>query len=449
MTLKSKISLYISISFTILFGISCAFIVNRFAQFRKDEFKDRLHEKALTTIRLLVEVNEVDNALLKIIDQNTIHKLYNEKTLVFDSNRKLIYSSLDDTKIKWTESDLVHLKNYKTFFKKDGDKEIYGVLYTQNNNTYYALISAEDSYGKRKLNFLIFLTLITGAFFITLTWIITFYIVKKQLKPLEDFHEKIRHINDLNIHETLKTESTSKNEINLLSNEFNHMMNRINEVYQQQKEFTAHASHELRTPLTRISVQIENQIKQADPKEVAFLSNIFQDIDQLKELINALLILSKLENQTVSQHEKTRIDEALFNSFEKISTEFKDLKIDFNFSNLDFSDHLLEITCNPQLLELAFYNLLKNAYRYANHKSIKVSILTENNKIMVRFENDGPTIPEQEQPEIFQAFKRGSNAAQTKGLGLGLKIVRQILESYHFQISYQIEDGKNVFNLIF
>ena len=98
MTIKSKISLYISIIFTILFGMICLLVITLFSDYRKQEFKERLREKAYSDIRLLVEVKEVSETLLKIIDQNTINELYSEKTLIFDGNFKLIYSSLDDTR---------------------------------------------------------------------------------------------------------------------------------------------------------------------------------------------------------------------------------------------------------------------------------------------------------------------------------------------------------------
>ena len=106
MNLKNKISFIVSFLFTIIFAISATVIYILFADFRQEEFEIRLREKALSTIKLLVEIEEVDNQLLKIIDKNSIHKLYNEKVLIFNSDFNLIYSSLDDQKIKWDKADL-------------------------------------------------------------------------------------------------------------------------------------------------------------------------------------------------------------------------------------------------------------------------------------------------------------------------------------------------------
>jgi two-component system sensor histidine kinase ArlS len=164
MTLKTRISLFVSCLFTILFGLASTVIFVLYSNFRKEEFRDRLEIKALSNIKLLVNVKEVDDQLLKMIDQNSINKLYDEKTLVFDSHYKLIYSSIDDAKIDWSVNDLKYLKKHKTFFKQQGDYEVYGVFYDTKDKDFYALISATDNYGKRKLLFLRYTLIISYVF---------------------------------------------------------------------------------------------------------------------------------------------------------------------------------------------------------------------------------------------------------------------------------------------
>lgn len=449
MTIKSKISFYISIIFTLLFGLICAIIIFIFSDFRKQEFEERLNEKAINTIKLLIEVKEIDNEILKIIDKNSINQLYDEKTLIFDENFNLIYSSLDDTKIKWTKSDLLYLKNHKSFLKKDKDHEIYGFFYDTNQKDYYALISANDNYGKRKLNFLIYLLI--GAYFLftITTWFLTFYIIKKQLIPLENFHKKISEINDLNLEVTLESKQNSKNEISLLSNEFNFMMNRISDAYQKQKEFTAQASHELRTPIARISAQLENQIQAEDEKNKIIFKSLFSDIEQLKELINSLLILSKIDSKNNEKTEKTRVDETLYNSFEKIKKLFPDFKINFSMTDDEQLFDKLEINGNSKLIEIAFTNLLKNAYLYSDQKLVNVAITIHNHQMVLSFTNSGKTLSDEEVKTLFQPFMRGSNAKNTNGLGLGLRIVSRILQVSGYTISYKKETNLNTFIILF
>lgn len=449
MTLKYRISFFISTLFTILFGVACTLIILIFSYFRKQEFKDRLEEKAATTIKLLTEVKELDNQKLKVIDRNAINRLYDEKTLVFNHKDELIYSSLDDTRLTWTKSDLEYLRAHKTFFKKEGDYEIYGVYHISNGEEFFALISANDNYGKRKLEFLIYLLLGTYVLFTAATWILTFYVVKKQVAPLDYFHQKISTINENNLERRLVIKEQSKNEIDLIGKEFNFMMNRIEEAYQKQKEFTAQASHELRTPLARISAQIENQLLEADTKEKAQLQSILDNISQLNDLINSLLLLSKADSQSDLKKETARIDEAIFSSIEKTHLQFNDFKVVLDIADNDAIESLLEQYGNQHLLEIAFSNLLKNAYLYSDNHQAKVSLKVINSQLAVVISNTGLTLSREEQKRIFQPFMRGNNAAQHTGLGLGLRIVQRILNTYNYSINYISKNNNNQFIIMF
>lgn len=451
MTLKNRISLLVSLLFTILFGLASTVIFVLYSNFRKEEFRDRLEIKALSNIKLLVNVKEVDDQLLKMIDQNSINKLYDEKTLVFDSHFKLIYSSIDDAKIDWSVNDLKYLKKHKTFFKQQGDYEVYGVFYDTKDRDFYALISATDDYGKRKLLFLRYTLIVSYIFFTCICWVLTSLMVKKAMTPLSIFHQKIKNINENNLDTRVESKS-NKNEIDLIANEFNFMMDRIEVSYQKQKEFTAHASHELRTPLSRITAQIENTI--ADPetsvKGKTFLSTILSDVNHLSELIHSLLVLSKIDTNATGNDEIHRMDEILFSAIENLNKTFPDFVILFEIEESDNLDTALEITGNKNLLEIALSNVLKNACVYSDNKQAKVKISTQEDHLIISVLNTGKTLSEDEQKNLFQPFMRGKNSKGTSGFGLGLRIVNRILAIHGAKILYSIPAEKtNLFQLIF
>ncbi|WP_428232900.1 ATP-binding protein [Flavobacterium sp.] len=451
MTLKNRISLLVSLLFTILFGLASTLIFVLYSNFRKDEFRDRLEIKALSNIKLLVNVKEVDNQLLKMIDQNSINKLYDEKTLVFDSNYKLIYSSIDDAKIKWSVDDLKYLKKHKTFFKKQGNYEVYGVFYDTKDRDFYALISATDNFGQRRLLFLRYTLVVSYIFFTCICWVITSITVKKLMSPLNTFHQKIKNINENNLDTRVESKS-NKNEIDLIANEFNFMMDRIEISYQRQKEFTAHASHELRTPLSRITSQIENVIadsKTSDERK-SFLTNILSDVNQLTELINSLLILSKIDNKKHADNDVHRMDEVLFSAIENLNKSYPEFVILFEIEENDNLDTALEINGNKNLLEIAISNILKNACVYSDNKQAKVIISTQDNNLVMSISNTGSTLNEEEQKNLFQPFMRGKNSRGTSGFGLGLRIVQRILTLHNASITYSVPNiNTNLFQLFF
>lgn len=451
MTLKNRILLLVSLLFTVLFGLASTLIFILYANFRKEEFRDRLEIKALSNIKLLVNVKEIDNQLLKIIDQNSINKLYNEKTLVFDSNYHLIYSSIDDARIDWSIDDLKYLKKHKTFFKQQGDYEVYGVFYDTNDKDFYALISASDNYGKRKLLYLRFILILSYVFFTAICWIATSFTVKKVMSPLGIFHQKIKNINENNMDTRIQAKS-NKNEIDLIATEFNFMMDRIEISYQKQKEFTAHASHELRTPLSRITSQIENTISkpETDTEARSFLTNILSDVNQLTELIHSLLILSKLDNKNYDYKEAYRMDEILFSAIEKINKSYPEFVILFGMEENENLDSLLEVRGNKTLLEIAIVNVVKNACVYSDNNQAMVNISSHGNNLIIAVSNTGATLDEKEQKNLFEPFMRGKNSKGTSGFGLGLRIVQRILVLHKASITYSIpEANTNQFEITF
>src|SRR5690606_33203124 len=94
-----------------------------YANYRNDEFYMRLKEKALTTSRLLSEVKEVDEDLLKIIDKNTINEMYKEKVVIYDKDNKLIYSSIDDEAVSINTALLsrVRKKEYIEYLERENE----------------------------------------------------------------------------------------------------------------------------------------------------------------------------------------------------------------------------------------------------------------------------------------------------------------------------------------
>jgi len=447
MNLKNKISLIFSLLFTFIYAISATIIYVSLADFREEEFESRLNEKAITSIKLLIDVEKMDKQLLKLIDQNSINKLYDEKILIFDANYKLIYSSIDDAKINWNIEDLNFLKAHKSFFRKENHYEICGVFYHTIGSDFYALISAKDNFGERKLEYLLYILIATYLLFTTLTWLFSYQIVKKLLSPIDAFHTKIKGINENNLDTRIKVKF-KKDEIDLLANEFNQMLERINYSYKMQQEFTANASHELRTPLARMTAQLENKILKDKEAGIPnpFNENLLNDVNQLSALVDSLLILSKLERKTTQQNEICRIDELIFDSSVILNKLFPDFKIDLEIEEVDN----LEVKGNKSLLSIAFINLFRNAYLYSDSKLAKVKITSEANILKITISNDGKTISKEEQSRLFEPFIRGKNVKDKSGLGLGLPIVLRILNHHRYKIEYSISpEGENQFTLYF
>ncbi|WP_158995700.1 HAMP domain-containing sensor histidine kinase [Mucilaginibacter sp. L196] len=441
MNLKQRFSFIFSCLFSIVLATVTFTVYNLFSHFRQDEFTARLAEKAETTAKLLIQVKEVDYNMQKIIDRNTINDLYNEKTQVYDGNKKLIYNSSDTAKFYWSAAELETIKVKHRVFEKRGHEVLLGLYNVIDNKAYYVVISAEDSFDKN-LNYLRFLLL--GAFLIgtIIVWVLSFSLSKKALKPLDNFSKKIQGITDGNLKVRL-SQTDEEDEMNTLAHSFNQMMDRINNAYNRQREFTNNASHELRTPLARISAQIENlsRKKRLDSATKANLKNIFQDTFQLSEVISSLLAIADINSR---EHRLSfaslRLDEVVFSSAAVLSGMYPDFRLKFEIENNTAEETDLEIAGDETLLKIAITNLFKNAYIYSDNRVAECIIIQHDKQIKLIITNSGETPDVKDTATLFTAFYRGSNIGNVEGSGIGLGIVKRIIEYHNATIAYSIVD---------
>ncbi len=444
MNLKQRFSLTFSLLFSLILATLLFVLFTMFSNYRKIEIQNRLVEKAQTTVKLLVEVKAVDYTLLKLIDKETINNLYNEKTLIFNDSLGLIYSSIDDAVINWDTAMLKKIQAEGYLYKTENEYDIVGKSIKHLDKNYIVLISAEDKFGNRNLTFLKELVIVAFLAGVILVWLLSFYFSKQALYPLDVFKNKVQNISENNL--STRLENTGKrDEISELTAAFNTMIERIDKSFQYQKSFVGNASHELRTPLSKISAQLENLMQNPDlpQKFEKTLSSMKEDTQQLSDIVTSLLILSKLENETeVRNFSNVRIDEIIFSSAEFLRKYHSDCKIHFEIINDTGYEDKLEIKGDEALLKIAISNLLKNAYLYSDNKEVDIKIVQEKLDIKLFITNEGEVPEGNDTEKLFGSFVRGSNAIPNRGFGLGLSIVKRIIQYHKAEIRYLIPSPK-------
>lgn len=442
MNLKQRFSFIFSSLFSVLLATVTLTVYLLFAHFRQDEFSALMAEKAQTTAKLLIEVKEIDYKMQKIIDSNSINKLYKENTQIYNEDYKLIYNSNDTLTVNLTQTDFDQIKKEHRLFKKDEPYDILGLYYTYAGKHYYVVVSAEDTYDNNKLNYLKYLLL--GAFIIgtAVVWLLSFSLSKKALQPLDNFRKRIQEITDSNLKVRL-SEAKREDEINALAHSFNQMMDRIDNAYNRQKEFTGNASHELRTPVARVAAQIENLIQRPDLDNVirTNLTSIFEDTFQLSEIISSLVALADINS---SEHQfsftRIRLDELVFNVVAGLSKVFPDFKLKFEIENNTGITAEPEIAGDETLLKIALLNLFKNAYIYSDNHALECLIRQGDQGVELLITNTGEVPKIDDTATLFTAFYRGSNIGNIAGSGIGLSIVKRVLEYHKARIIYNIVD---------
>jgi len=207
---------------------------------------------------------------------------------------------------------------------------------------------------------------------------------------------------------------------------------KLNESYQQIKEFNANASHQLKSPLSSMKVQIDVTLqKTRETQEYkTILNSITEDITHLQDMLHNLLLLTRMNDYSIKESfKKVAIDTQLLNSIDKYMLVAGEKKISLHVKNLDST----EIQANPTLIEVLIDNLLDNAIKYTS-KNKNIVINLENN--MLTIEDQGIGIDEKNISLIFDKFYQ-INSAKKKGAygyGLGLAIVKQIADLHNASI---------------
>lgn len=452
MSLKRKIALTISVAFSLLFAMVMAVIYMSFNDFRRDEFKERFRQRLEFTSHFISKSKDFEEEAPVFFNENSDNILLNETILIFNSDKELIYSTIKDRNVTWDSALLKELDEKKIIYTEKTVPEIYAALRNINGENYYILTSAFDTNGKSKLEYLKYLLITAYVMSTLLIGFFSYYFMGQFLRPLEDLNTEISEVTAHKLTKQIPVQE-SNDEINVLAKSFNTMIARLDDVFQSQKDFTASASHEIRTPITRMAFQLENLIKfeEHSPETLSSLKQIQRDVYQLSDLTNSLLLLTKFDKENIqSIYEEVRIDEVIFEAFEAVEKSYPTLKLDFLISEETSENGLLTIGGIHSLLVIVFINLFKNAAVYSDDTEVDVLITENNDQLIVDVMSHGNTIPEEEQAKLFEAFMRGNNSQNISGSGLGLRIVKRILEYHGAMIIYSSPaENLNKFSVIF
>lgn len=439
MKIRNKILIYFSTTVVTLTAVSFFMIFLLFAEYREEEFQKQQNEKIQYTLKLITEFKQMSQELAYLMDEQDIHDFYDEKLLVFDNNKELLFSSLDDLPIAHANEILNELSPANRWIEtKDGNYDLIGVYVESNGNSYYAVSKAYDAFGYSKLYYL--RNVLTGIF-ISITVIVvlvSLYLSNIISKPITELTDNLNSY-DLNSEtaEPLEIDQSS-HELTHLTGKFNGLLKRVNEAFAFQKNAIHHISHELKTPIAVLVSELEKtgeQLGTSDLKPV--LDSQINKAKSLGEIINVLLEIAKIESGQKIKAQAIRVDELIFDIIAELNMVYPDFYFEVNYSPNEFEETSLVISVNKMLLKQAFLNLLTNCITYSNNQKAEIKIdCTQTQQLKISVSNVGPTLSHAEEASLFNRFFRGANSHEKIGFGLGLALTRKIIALYAGTIAY-------------
>ena len=229
---------------------------------------------------------------------------------------------------------------------------------------------------------------------------------------------------------TSRVDIDRQDELGLLARTFNRMAERVEGTVSTLRRFVSDAAHELNTPLTalRTNLDLAKTERKASLRN-KYLEQAIEQTKRLEHLSNALLDISRLEAM-IDQKEMTQLDLTglLREVSERYASRAEQAEIDFQLS---LPAVPIELMGNENQLRRAFENLLDNALKFTDSVGeVGLGVHREAGSVSIWVEDTGIGIPEDELPHLFQRFHRARNAYSYPGSGLGLVIVKTIIEGH-------------------
>ncbi len=447
MKIRNKLTLLFIVIVAIIITFASFSIYYSSADYRQDDFYNRLMNKAIGTAKLLIEVEEVNATLLRRIERDNPLSLPKEKIIIYNFKNEVLFSTDEQNEIKVSEKllDRIRLEDQVRFAQ--GDYEVLGFLYSDQYDRFVVITGAVDIYGLNKLqNLRLILIIVVFASIIVVSFAGYIY-AGRALQPISRVVANVKDISITSLNLRVD-EGNGTDEIAQLAHTFNEMLDRLERAFKVQKNFIANASHELRTPLTAITGQLEVLLmKQRSPEEYQnSVRSILDDIKNLNSISNRLLLLAQTSN---SEQDKVfsnlRVDELLWQTREELLKHHPDYTIDISLSE-DLDDNSLTVSGDAQLLKTALSNIMENGCKYSDHHKVEIALRPEQKKLVLLFVDEGIGIAEDDLKIILEPFQRGKNALKAKGHGIGLSLVDAILKMHKatLDISSTLNKGTTI-----
>ncbi|BFH14100.1 HAMP domain-containing histidine kinase [Paenibacillus melissococcoides] len=361
--------------------------------------------------------------------RNYTVKIYDDRNkLIWDTSNMGMMPGGTDTGYESGGNDNIISTSIMKNGQKIGRLEIQGI---------------ESAFASQNQQFLrLFNSLLWGALLLVIVGVSLFSVfmansLSRPLMRIKQIATRMR-TGDLSSRVALASPRTEIDEVGLA---LNHLADALEQQDKLRKNLTADIAHELRTPLATIQSHIEafqDGVWQATPDK---LEVCHEQVMRLVKLIHDLEKLTAVENPMLQlQKNMVSLNEVIRESVKTVSGQFEDKKISIDIQQ----DQEVFLTGDYVRLVQVFVNLLNNAYKYTNEGNIRVVISEEPAYAKVTISDTGTGIGQEELPFIFERFYRGekSRNRKTGGAGIGLAIVKAIVEAHGGHIAVQSAVGQ-------
>lgn len=266
------------------------------------------------------------------------------------------------------------------------------------------------------------------------------FLTRSTLKPLRDLRDAVRRILQTGQTDDRVPVYGTQDDVDELSSLFNAMLARITTLIHAMRNSLDHVAHDLRTPMTRMRVTAEAALASNDPaKYREALSDCLEESERVSSMLTTLMDISEAETGTMKLNV---VPVELAKLIAEITDLYEDTAEDAGLTLQASVPAELIVNGDRDRLRQALANLVDNAIKYTPRGGrIDVSASKEANAVVIRVVDTGAGISEQDLPRIFDRLYRGDQSRATRGLGLGLSLVRAYVEAQGGKVTAENNPG--------
>lgn len=416
------------------------------------DFENRLYDKAVTAATLLLKVEQVDSALLKVIDRAKRDYLFRENISIFDHTYTEIYTNNDTIDFRLSPQQLAKVEKQKRTTFVLEPFSVIGILFTHQQQDFIVIAGAIHREAHQNLKLLRNLLATTFLIWIAVVSLAGWMYAGRALKPIQRLMEDVQDITTTNLNKRLGG-AEQPDEIGKLALIFNQMLERLENAFALQKTFVANVSHELRNPLTKVTSQLEvTLLRPRTPAEYQeTIASVLDDIRELNQLTNTLLDLAKVTQGSAFTMSQLRLDEIVLDARQAVLSTDTQYSIRMDFDTMPEDTDRLRISGNAHLLKTAVSNLLENACKFSpDHRAaVRLDVVVGELRLLVtNVVSDGGKLSG-ERDRIFEPFYRIRGDIHTRGYGIGLSLVQRIVSIHKGRVQFSNSGNQVTFELNF
>ena len=403
-----------------------------------------IHSSVRTYLKDVV-IHRLDYLTIKngeiIIDSNFDTMIQNVEIAIYDKDFKFLYGNspngfeMDNRKSKDDKIMIIRSNNQKWYvYNKTIELGDYGKVWIRGVMPNIGQSSAIET--------VIQISFVILPFFLILSAIGGYIITKNAFTPIEKIRriaEKINEGNDLSQRINL---GKGDDELHTLANTFDVMFDRLQTSFENEIQFTSDVSHELRTPITVILTQAEygkDSISSVEDAQKSF-GIIEKEGQKISKLVSQLLTLARMERG----RQKLNIENINLSELLEMIIETQTLSA--KTKNIKFVTKIMpEIYANidEMMIMRVFTNLISNAISYGKQNgTITVELFLQENRIVSKISDDGIGISEDKLDKIWLRFYQVDPSKNGDNSGLGLSMVKKIIELHKGEVFVESELGK-------